>query len=363
MIDFITTDPEKLLNEAVARYEAFSGETLYPGDEHYQFISQMLQLLVACSESINTAANQNLLRFCTGSILDEYGNQYDVARNPAQTAYATMQFFLPAALEFSVIVPEHTRVTPDGQLVFYLQNEVVIPAGQISAQGMILAENPGEIYNGFLPGQIQSLVDPVDYISSASNVTASAGGSDIEDDESFRKRIRLSWEAISTAGSKESYEYWAKTASSDIADTKAVRTAPGEVTVYVLMNSAAAPSQNVLDAVIAACSAEKRRPLTDKVMAAAAQNKQYDINLTYYISKARSTEEVSIKAAVNTAVNKFIADRKEQLGENLNPDDLRDALLSAGAYRMDLTAPVFTTLQPQEVAIANNLTISYGGLL
>jgi phage-related baseplate assembly protein len=363
MIDFITTNPDNLLIEAVSRYESVSGETLYPGDEHYLFLSQMLQLIVACREGINTAANQNLLRYCTGVILDEYGSQYDITRMEAKTAFASMKFILPAALSFDVTVPVGTRVTPDGQLVFYLQADVVISAGQTSAEGIILATESGTVYNGFLPGQIQSIVDPVDYIGSAANVTASVGGTDKEDDDSFRERIRLSWEAISTAGAKDSYEYWAKTASIDIVDAEAVKTAPGAITVYVLMNGAVASPQMVLDAVSAACSADKHRPLTDSVTVAVAQVKEYDVSLTYYISKIRSTEESSIKTAVSAAVNHFVIAQKTQLGGDLNPDSLRSALLIAGAYRIDLISPVFTELLPQEVAVAGNISVVYGGLL
>lgn len=363
MIEFLETNPNDLLQEAVARYEAVSGETLYPGDEHYMFLSQMLQLIVACREDINSTANQNLLKYCTGNILGEYGSQYDVTRLAATTASASIQFSISSALGFDVTVPSGTRITPDGQLIFHLQADVIISAGQTGMQGIILAEASGSVYNGFVAGQIQNIVDPVDYVSSAANITTSAGGADEEDDDAFRERIRQSWEAISTAGSKESYEYWAKTASLDIVDAEAVKTAAGEVSVYILMNGASAPSQDVLTAVGVACGAEKHRPLTDKVTVAAAQNKTYDVTLTYYIRNERSTEESSIKTAVEKAVSSFAASQKKKLGGNLNPDDLRNALLGAGAYRIDITSPVFTKLQDYEVAISAAVSVNYGGLL
>ncbi len=363
MIEFIPVKPGELLNQAVARYEGVSGETLYPGDEHYLFLSQMVQLIVACQADINTAANQNLLRYCTGSVLDEYGRQYGLSRIPAQTVSASVKFLLTSALGFDVTVPKGTRVTPDGQLVFFLQAAAVIPAGQTEGRGIVLAESAGAAYNGFLPGQIQSFIDPADYVASVANVTVSAGGADQEDDDSFRERIRLSWEAISTAGSKESYEYWAKTASLDIADTEAVRTAAGEVTVYVLMKDAVTPPQSILDAVNAVCGEEKHRPLTDKVIVSPARAKTYDINLTYYVSAARSTELPAIQAAVDQAVSAYVSEQQKKLGGNLNPDSLRNALYAAGVYRIDITSPAYTELLPQEVAVIGSKTVVYGGLL
>lgn len=363
MIEFVSTDPQALLNDAIARYEAVSGETLYPGDEHYQFLAQMIDLIVLCKEDINSAANENLLQSCSGDVLDAYGDQYDVTRHAAQKASGTVQFNLSAALGFDVTVAAGTRVTPDGQLVFDLQKDVIIPTGQTSATGTVLADEAGAGYNGFLPGQIQSMIDPTDYVSSVANITTTAGGSDEESDDSYRERIRQSWEAISTAGSKESYEYWAKSASTDIVDTEAVKTSAGCVTVYVLMDGAEDPPQLVLDAALAACSAEKHRPLTDSVSVAAAVQKSFDITLIYYIRQSRSTEAQTIQTAVTAAVDDFVAAQKKQLGGNLNPDDLRSALLSAGAYRIDMTAPVYTELQSQEVAVAGTVSVVYGGLL
>lgn len=363
MMEFVSADSQTLLNEAVSRYEAASGETLYPGDEHYMFLSQMIELIVACREEINSAANQNLLKYCSGDVLGEYGSQYDVARIAAQAASATMEFSLSSALGFDVTVPSGTRVTPDGRLIFILTADTLIHAGDTSARGAAVAEAAGAEYNRFLPGQINSMVDLPEYIGSAQNVTESAGGSDEEDDDSFRERIRQRWEAISTAGSKESYEYWAKTASAGIVDAEAVKTADGEVTVYILMADAAAPSQAVLDAVSAVCGAEKHRPLTDKVEIAAAEIFPYDITLTYYISSNRSTEESSIKAAVEQAVMDFAEVQKRELGGNLNSDSLRSAILAAGAYRIDLTSPEFTALESRQVAVAGTVTPTYGGLL
>lgn len=363
MIEFVSFDAETELKNAVARYEASSGETLYPGDEHYMFLAQMVELFSAAFGAINSAANQNLLSGATGDVLDKYGDENETERIAAQKASVTMQFSVSAALTFDVTVPAGTRVTPDGTMIFALSADVVIAAGETSAQGTAVAEEAGADYNGFLPGQINSMIDLVEYVGAAENVTTSAGGSDEEDDNSYREQIRLSREAISTAGSKESYEYWAKTASADIVDAKAVKTGDGQVTVYLLMSGAAGPTQEVLDKAAAACTPKKRRPITDSVTVSGAETVAYDITLTYYISSARSTEESTIKAAVEQAVTDFAAAQTQQLGGNLNPDDLRNALLAAGAYRIDLTAPAFTVLENSQVAVAGTQTITYGGLL
>ena len=366
MIRFIdVADPEKKLAEVIARYEEKTGETLMPGDEHYIFLAQQVQVWADLIEELNYTANRNLLRYMDGELLDEYGGQFDVPRLAAKHATVKLKFQLMAALSFDVTIPSGVRVTPDGQLNFIVLEDAVIEAGDTAVEVGAIAEEAGSKYNGFLPGQIQNIVDVnlVGNIDSVTNITTSVGGSDVESDAHYRERIPMMWESISTCGSKEGYEYWARGSSPVIVDVEAVSNADSEITLYVLMQNADTPSQEILDSVLSATSAKKRRPLTDHVQAQGATQKSYNITLSYYINSADATNEAKIKTAVDAAINDFIGAQKAQLGGNLNPDDLRKAILIAGGYRIDITEPAYTELQPQEVAVAGTVTVTYGGLL
>ena len=53
-----------------------------------------------------------------------------------------------------------------------------------------------------------------------------------------------------------------------------------------------------------------------------------------------------------------------QLGRPINPDALRRKLLQAGACRIDLTAPVYTQLAPQEAPkLSGEAAVTYNGVL
>lgn len=363
MIEFLSTDPQNLLTQAVKRFEQVAGEALLPGDERYQFLSQQIQAIVSCREQINYTAVQNLLRYAQGTLLDEYGGQYDVKRLSARTASVTMKFQLMTPLSFPVEIPVGTRVTPDGHLNFVTSRAVEIVQGEDSVQVLAVAEFAGAEYNNFLPNQICSIVDPVANISSAANVDTSLGGTDEESDDSYRERIRQSWEGISTCGSKESYEFFARTASSEIVDVEAVNSQAGKVTLYVLQRGAEQPSEELLAEVLAQVNSDKRRPLTDHVTVLAAVPKHYNIELTYYIQQSDSTEETAIRRAVERAVTQFKEEQKKRLGKDINPDTLRHGILQAGGYRIDIVSPVYTELLAQEVAVAQTVTLKYGGLL
>ena len=79
--------------------------------------------------------------------------------------------------------------------------------------------------NGYLPGQIQTLVDisAIAYYASCANITTSDGGAQTATDEEYYQLLRLSQDALSTAGAMGSYIYWAKTVSTQIADVVAMR--------------------------------------------------------------------------------------------------------------------------------------------
>ena len=85
-------------------------------------------------------------------------------------------------------------------------------------------------------GQINTLVDPIAYISSVSNTTASTGGTDTEDDENYRERIQLAPESFSVAGSEGAYIYWARSAH------QASSTSPFSVPTAPRTKAASTPS-------------------------------------------------------------------------------------------------------------------------
>ena len=173
----------------------------------------------------------------------------------------------------------------------------------------------------------------------------------------------LRWEGISTCGSKEGYEYWARQASTSIVDVEAVGTQDAQVKVYILLEGAVQPSEELISQVLEAVSATQRRPLTDEVTVLGAEKETYNLSLTYYIARERSTQEAAIKTAVEAAIDAWVQERTRRLGGDLNPDGLRWAILQAGGYRVDIAAPVYTALEPQQVAALGTKQVTYGGLL
>lgn len=362
-IQFVEVDAAKINNEIISSFEKELGTTLYPGDERRIFLNQAGQTIVGLKNYINETAKQNLLRYASGDVLDAIGERTDTGRNPAQRAKTTVRFILSAAQTGDITVPKGTRVTPDGKLYFATTSVLLIKSGELYGDVEAESTEGGEKYNNFAPGQIKTIVDPIPFVASAANTDTSSHGSDVESDDSFRERIREAPSMFSTAGTADGYIYWAKTADVDIEDVSVTAPGAGEVKIIVLMKNGELPSQAVLDAVAASCSDKRRRPLTDHVTVSAPSVVNYNIELKYYISKVMASEEVNIKNAVNEAVDQYNRWQSEKLGREINPDYLRQLMLNAGSYKIELKAPEYTTLTNDEVAKVGTVKIDYKGLI
>lgn len=260
-------------------------------------------------------------------------------------------------------------------MVFYfeLQSSLIIPSGGVTIDAIYEATETGIKHNGFTPGQIKTVVDPIPYVATIENIETSSGGADIEPDDDginvwsgYRERIRLAPAGFSTAGPEDAYITWAKKADVNIQDVSPTSPSPGVVKIVVLMKNGELPTQSVLDAVYNICSAKKVRPLTDNVITSAPTVITYDITLTYYIAEERSAEETNIRAFIETnggAIDMYKLWQNGKIGRSINPDYLKNLLLNSGAFRVEITSPLFTDINDDEVAKIGITTINYGGLI
>jgi len=359
-ISFAEKSAEDIESAILVTYESISGRSLAAGDPVRLFLETIAAVIVQQRVLIDFTGKQNLLRYATGDYLDHIGGR--VTRLPASAASTTIRFTLSAPQVGAVIIPAGTRITPDGDLYFATSVVVEIPAGELTVDVAAICMDAGTIGNGYLPGQINMLVDPIPYVEGAENTDQSSSGTDQEIDDDYRLRIWLAPESYSVAGPEGAYTYWAKTASADIIDVYVSSPSPGVVDIRPLLKGGLIPGQTILDLVAGVCSDKKVRPLTDHVTVSAPETVNYNLNLTYYIAQSRATDTISIQSAVNQAVNDYVAWQRGALGRDINPSELIARVMIAGAKRLTVETPVYTQLQGYQVAIASTVTVTYGGL-
>lgn len=373
-ITFAEKDAETIVSEIISGYEQVAGTTLYPGDPVRLYLSTIAYYIAYQRSVIDAAAKMNLLAYATGSYLDHIGAMLGVSRLTPTAATCMVKFTLSAAQTFVVLIPAGTRVSAGGEVMFAVGETAQIDAGDTSIEVVCTCTSTGASGNGLVVGQINTLVDPIAYISSVSNTTESTGGTDTEDDENFRERIQLAPESFSVAGSEGAYIYWARSAHQGIVDVAVLgpnspedesgeHTVPaGEVHVFPLLAGGELPDETIIAQVLDTLSDETVRPLTDTVKVIAPTVKQYELNVTYYIDRASATVAAGIQTQAEQAADDWIAWQQEALGRDINPSELTRRMVNAGVKRVVITSPAYTVVGSYAVAKCSSKSVTFGGL-
>lgn len=359
---FVSADKEEVEAYILSEYERIAGRTLARGDPVRLFLLTIAAVIILLLNKINETGKQNLLRYASGNNLEHLGALVGVERIQAMAAVTTMQINLSIMHEGATVIPAGTRFSAGGDVFFALKEPLVIKAWAQSGEAEAVCLNEGVVGNGYLPGQIKTLVDPLPYVDSVVNITASEGGSGIQDDDSYRENIRLAPESFSVAGPDGAYIYHAKRASARIIDVAVWSPTPGEVEVRPLLAGGEIPGEEMLELVFEKLDDRRVRPLTDKVTVLAPEVVSYDVDFTYYIDMADATQAEAIRTAVEAAADDYVIWQKSKLGRDINSSELIRRIMQAGAKRVDVISPAFVRLGSTQVAIADKVTVNLGGL-
>jgi len=361
-VNFVSIDKAEVEAEVFAIYYTITKRTepLADGDPVRLFILFIVNLVIMLLNKLNETGRKNLLKSSDENFLDGLGALVGTTRIPARAARAVMQIKLSAEREMETIIPAGTRISPEKNIYFAIVSDVVIPAGETSAQVTAICTETGEIGNGYAEGEIKEIVDPVAYVASMVNISKSAGGSDTEKDDSLRERIFEAPESYSCAGSEGAYIYHAKSVNAAVIDVEPYSPAPGVVQLVILLTGGTIPENVVTGEIQNALSAKSKRPLTDWLIVTPPEAVSYDINLKYWIYEDADPTEVS--AAVWAAIAEYKLWQRTKLGRDINPDEITDKLKSvSGVKRLEIVSPVFTKLSKVQVAQDNKIKVSMEG--
>lgn len=345
----------------IEQFEKKSGRSLAPADPMRLLMSVMAGIISGHEEVINDRYRQCFLSFAKGSALDVFGADVRTERLQGSSALAMIEFTLSEVLDFDVVIPSGIRVSSGEDYIFATNEEITIEAGSVAKTVTAICNISGSSGNGFVVGQINQLVDPLPYVKSAVNITESDGGADVESDDAYRKRIQIALESFSVAGPEGAYVYHALSAHQDIVDVTVTNPEPGAVNIYPLLKDGEPATKEIRDKIFDICNAESVRPLSDIVEVIAPGVHEYDIDLTYYITESNEPLKPAIELAVIDAVDNFAKWQYEKLGRHINTSKFTSMLLAAGASRVEIRTPVYTSLTDSQVAVAKSVNIAYGG--
>ena len=287
----------------------------------------------------------------------------DLGRAPAAAATTTLRFTLSAVRDMATGIPMGSRVASSGAVFFATDEYAEIPAGSTTVDVPATCTVTGTEGNGLAVGELSTMVDPVPYMASVANLTATEGGAEIENDDDLAERVYLAPSAYSTAGPEDAYLYHAKKFNAGIGDVVATSNqAAGKVDIVFIMADGTTPGTTMINGLQDYLSAKTVRPMTDQVTVAAPAEVAYSITLTYYINRSDSARAVTIQEAVAQAVADYQTWQRA-IGRDINPSKLVAMIMAAGAKRVTVTAPTYTTVEATKVsALSGDPVITYGGL-
>ncbi len=367
---FIPTEPEDIILWLTAIYEEIMGVAVRPASPERLFIQWMAEAIVLERVLTNYTANQNIPSRAVGENLDALAELFYTQERPqAKAAACTVRFTISEPQAFAVLIPKGTRVTDAGKtLVWETVEDVFVGIGETCVDSKAQCQTAGKQGNGYVKGQINSIVDPFAYFLSCENLTESDGGADAATDDEFYELLRLSMDGYSCAGARGGYIYFAKQVSTEIADVIAASPTPGVVKLYVLMDDGTPATEEMKERVLAACGADDVRPLTDFVSVEDPENVEYHVRLTWYTQKDAAVSAKDLEAAVKEKVEEYTAWQCAKLGRDINPSRLISMLMETGIKRVDLAEPAFTALKdgsgkdaPQLARLAADPEIINGG--
>lgn len=344
-VSFAEKNPQIIKAEAIRDYElAYRAltnisKTLAPADPIRMLILTVCQLIVQLRVMIDQGCKMNLLKYSVKDFLTElaalYGPRAD--RIEAQPATCELEFTLTLPLTFTAVIDAGAQAGTVNELVFETVEPIIIPAGGLSGSSLAKCQTKGRIGNGYVPGQVSSLVEwNQPYSVNVRNTTETANGAESEEDERYRYRTWLTPESFSTCGPEDGYRYWALRAHPDIVSC-VVHSAPaiaGEAHLYPLMRGGELPNDDVLADVLAMTSPRHRRPVADYVSAFRANLITYRVHLEWWALRENEIVIAEIDRKVNQAVDDWILWQRGAIGVDIIPDELVRRVISVGAKRV-----------------------------
>ncbi|MEN5083738.1 baseplate J/gp47 family protein [Bosea sp. TWI1241] len=350
-----TRDPELLKARYIAWFEQATRRTIYPAQVEMFLIETLAYAMSLLAEEAQIAAEEHLVVKASRAGLVALGPNRSTPPLPAATARTIIRFSLAEPRSANVLVDAGSRVSADaGGLIFVTLAPAVIAAGALQAEVPAEADQAGAIGNGYLPGQIATMLDPVAGVAAANTVT-SEGGADPEDAELYRLRVANAFDRVSPGGGLGWYTETTVSVSSAIIDVAVIRPQPCFVDIYPLTPAGAA-GPALRDQVKAAFDTREALDIRfgDEVTVKAAVAVPIACNLTIWLRG----ETAGARSAAASVANNVLDGWGQQLGAAVAPGaiegEVKSVLKDLGFHVLDaqVSGMAFQQLAPEEFAVA-----------
>ena len=286
----------------------------YPEDFILDALVYLKALLLA---EMERKALSNFVEYAEGEDLDRLArNFYGIERLPAQSAQTILRFYTNGDVKLQTGVKVATK---NLKLVF--ETKELYKVGEGYQDWIAYATEVGTIGNGYLPGEVSVLLDPVEGVSKVENITITTGGTDVEDDDHFRERILVSLERLSATGTKYGYIFHAKSAHPNVGSVSVRSPEAGKVEVRFLLRDGSLPDTTMLETVKNYLYQDKVKNLTDYVEVLPPEVVTTNLGVKVYI------KDLALKTLVETQVREKLSSYITYIGSRIGEDLIRSKVI------------------------------------
>jgi phage-related baseplate assembly protein len=355
----IDTNVQTVLDELISDYQSRTGRILQAGQVETLLLNSWAYREGLLRSQIQNAATQNLVEFAIAPILDYLGRWAGVNRLGAVPATVSLGFTLVTGHGAGTI-PAGTRVgSIDGKVEFVTLADMGFDSGVTIAWIPSQCSTDGIAGNGYVADTITNLLNPISMVASVTNSVITASGSEAETDDQLRSRIILASSSYSTAGSRQSYIYHAKSAHPSITDVIVTSDTPGTVQIYPKVSGGLVTSNGVLNAVNVACSDETVRPLCDSIEVISPTRLTY--TLTIGIVVFSWADQASVLASVQAALTALNVAKSETLGQDVRTEHVIGACMQNGVFSVNIGSFSNVSVAEIEFAFCTSITVTVTG--
>lgn len=348
-----------------SEYKSLTGNSaVVISDEDKAILYTAAQIYYQLAAAVNEKAKQNLLKYATGTYLDNIALSRGLTRKKEEKAIVTIRFTLSAARTGITVIPAGTRVTSAACNTYFATDEYAeIPPGELSADVKCTSVTGGAAANEYAVGEINIIVDPIAYVAMAENIDIPTGGDDEESDEAFAERIFNSRYMYSTTGAEKAYIYYIKSFSTLITDVTCENPSDANLVFYILLENEEPANDTFLTELASYIQNPEIKALTDKITIKNVSRVNYSVNVSYGISENDVSHAADIQKEITEAVNKYITWQSAKIGRDIDTQELLTCMRNAGAKGVVITAPTDTVVSNTQVAHCTAVTLEYSGIV
>jgi len=366
-IDGLKIKRSEILQRMVDYYKAAYGEgntqitDFNEGSEARNFLESISISAYELRYWIAFMVRQSFPQYAVKGYLDLLGVMFNCYRKQAIKATTYETFTTPAIKSYNITIPKGTQVKTGGVdgVYFVTTEQVILTAGNLSATAHIEAVIAGTSGN-VNDNKIDELPNPIDDLT-VTNTNASTGGSDEEDDETFRTRILEAGKS-----GQVGTEAWFKSMAESITgvhDAKVISNPDGEnYNVKIIINGIITPTpESVVNEVLALLTNDTNKVAGLKITVAWPNYIQTAVTATITLVDGYNWD--TVKANIESNLNCYFNGGDTTYGTTypgLNIDDelVRTQIMQVinntdGVLDYNLTAPSdnVTTTNQDEVQL------------